>query len=324
MKNVLFIAPNYFDYYRIIQNALERKGYKVKWVDDRPSNNLFEKCILRVKPSLLKKKVNKFFENSIEKEMDNNHYDFVFVIMGQSFNSQQFLRLREKNKNCKFILYLWDNTRNFPTLVDLASAFDITYSFDRYDCNKYGYSFLPLFYSVSSYEKQEIIYDASFIGTIKNGKLPLVRKIVSEFENNNIRVMNYMYLQSRLVYLYYKMKDKDFAGTKMKDFSYKKVPYKENIKKLLQSRIVIDVPMKNQVGLSIRTLECLAMKRKMITTNEDVVNYDFYKPENIYVYKDKIDFNNVFFTKDYCDIDKRIFYEYSIEKWIEKIFKEDE
>ena len=322
MKKILFIAPNYFDYYKIIQKSLVDKGYDVTWMDDRPSNNIFEKCILRVKPSLLRGRIDNYFNDKIKNEFERKQYDIVFVIMGQSFNSKHFLNLKRLNSKCNFVLYLWDNTRNFPGLVDLATAFDKVYSFDKFDCKKYGYLFLPLFYSFPHFDNQDIIYDASFIGTIKNGKLPLVNNIVKDLESNNLCVMNYMYLQSKLVYMYYRIKDKDFTKTKIKDFKYKKMSYIDNINKSLQSRIIIDVPMKNQVGLSMRTIECMAMKRKLITTNEDVVNYDFYRPENIYVYKGKIDFKDVFFTEEYLDIDKNIVDDYSLEKWIDKIIEE--
>ena len=57
------------------------------------------------------------------------------------------------------------------------------------------------------------------------------------------------------------------------------------------SRCVLDSAQDGQLGLTIRVLEALGAKKKLITTNEDVINYDFYKPENIYVYEGKIDLN---------------------------------
>ena len=62
------------------------------------------------------------------------------------------------------------------------------------------------------------------------------------------------------------------------------------------SRCVLDSAQEGQMGLTIRVLEALGAKKKLITTNEDIVNYDFYNEENIYVYDGKtFDFNSPFF-----------------------------
>lgn len=50
-----------------------------------------------------------------------------------------------------------------------------------------------------------------------------------------------------------------------------------------KSKAVIDSPQSGQRGLTMRTLEVLGSNRKLITTNGDIVNYDFYDPANIFV-----------------------------------------
>ena len=62
-----------------------------------------------------------------------------------------------------------------------------------------------------------------------------------------------------------------------------------------------------------------AAKKKLITTNEDVVNYDFYRPENIYVYKGKIDLGDIFFEEDYKEVDQEIYEKYSLRSWLKEI-----
>lgn len=85
------------------------------------------------------------------------------------------------------------------------------------------------------------------------------------------------------------------------------------------SMCVLDSPQAGQTGLTIRVLEALGAKKKLITTNPDIVNYDFYRPENIYVYKGKIDLNNIFFKKPYMEIDNIIYSKYSLKSWLEEI-----
>ena len=73
------------------------------------------------------------------------------------------------------------------------------------------------------------------------------------------------------------------------------------------------------MGLTIRVLEALGAKKKLITTNKDIVNYDFYHPENIYVYDGKVDLENIFFTSEYFEIDYEIYKKYSLESWLKEI-----
>ena len=60
----------------------------------------------------------------------------------------------------------------------------------------------------------------------------------------------------------------------------------------------------------------------MITTNKDIVNYDFYHPQNILV----VDENNIqipedFVTSSYVEIDETILSNYKIENWVKPIFE---
>lgn len=324
MKKVLFIAPDFFNYSLIIKNKLIEKGYDVDWFDDRPSTNIIDKCLLRVNRNILKRKIKKYFYNKIYKAMEDKKYNIVFVILGQSFNQEMFNDLRKINPNAKYVLYLWDAVKNFPHIEDLAKAFDKVYSFDSYDCEKYRYEFLPLFYTEEKKSDLDIIYDVTFIGTIKKGKLSLFNKLKKELDNKYDRNYFYLYLQSKLVFFYNRLRNKEFKGAKIKDFKYERLSYAHNNKITLESNIILDIPMANQNGLSMRTFECMGYHKKIITTNKNVLNYDFYKPENIYYYDgEKIDFDNIFFKSKYLEIDEEILKKYSLDTWVDKLLMED-
>ena len=88
-----------------------------------------------------------------------------------------------------------------------------------------------------------------------------------------------------------------------------------------KTNIILDVNDRKQQGLTIRTLETLLAGKKMITTNKDIVNYDFYNRNNICV----IDRKNItipisFFDNEYENIDKEILYKYSVKGWIDDVF----
>ena len=83
------------------------------------------------------------------------------------------------------------------------------------------------------------------------------------------------------------------------------------------SRCVLDSAQDGQQGLTIRVIEALGAQKKIITTNEDVANYDFYCKENIYIYDGQgFDFNAPFFTRPYQKIEERIYKKYSLRNWL--------
>ena len=87
-----------------------------------------------------------------------------------------------------------------------------------------------------------------------------------------------------------------------------------------ESRCVLDSPQDGQIGLTIRVIEALGARKKLITTNEDIINYDFYTEENIYVYDGKsFDFNAPFFTKPYRQINQDIYEKYSLRNWLREM-----
>jgi len=63
----------------------------------------------------------------------------------------------------------------------------------------------------------------------------------------------------------------------------------------------------------------LFLEKKVITTNKDIVNYDFYSKNNIYIYipGEEIDFSSSFFQTKFTKIDN--FDCYSLHSWLKKI-----
>ncbi len=327
MKKILLLQTDYFGYQDKIRESFERKGFYVDWMDDRPSNNVISKGLIRINPKLQKKKIDKYFYQKIFPKAVKEQYDFVIVILGQSFSSKMFKNLKKEMKHSKFILYLWDSVKNFPQFVELSKGFDVTYSFDGDDCKNFGFNFMPLFFSnevtrlAESFPDNQIKYDVSFVGTIKKGKIPFLEQIRLQFSKKFNRIYFYYYLQSKLVFFFNKITNKEFKGKHMNDFSYKKMLYEDTLRLSMESNIVLDVPMANQKGLSMRTFETLAMKRKLITTNKSILNYEFYNPKNIYVFEKKIDFSNVFFNSKYDDKNQDKLNYYQIDNWTDRLIQ---
>lgn len=319
MANILFVSPDFFDYYKDISNEFKKMGHEVTWYNDRPSNSFIDKVIIRLNKKMLKKKIDKYLDKIIE-ENKNKKFDIVLFIFGQSFEKRHIHKLREANPNARFIYYTWDSIAAFPVIGELYSEFDVAYSFDDEDCKKYKMNFLPLFYSNEVIES-EIKYDCCAIQTIKVGKLENFDNIKKSLPEN-VKLYSYLYLQSKLVYLYYRLKYKIFKKYKMKDFNYKKLSRKEANKISSESNVVIDCQMKNQIGLTIRSFEALHLKKKLITSNANIKKYEFYTPNNIYVIEDykNINIPKNFFETEF-DENYKLSENYSIENFAKNLIK---
>jgi hypothetical protein len=71
----------------------------------------------------------------------------------------------------------------------------------------------------------------------------------------------------------------------------------------------------------MRTFEVLGKKRKLITTNRSIKNYDFYNASNILVIDRSCPvIDKKFINVDYQPLPANIYYKYSIDGWLEDIF----
>ncbi|MBP8794066.1 MAG: hypothetical protein KBH29_12885, partial [Lutibacter sp.] len=88
------------------------------------------------------------------------------------------------------------------------------------------------------------------------------------------------------------------------------------------SNVMLDVCREDQSGLSFRIFESMMYRKKLITNNSDVRNYDFYNPNNILIVnKDASNIYKDFFETAYQEIEKEIYSKYTLESWLKKVFE---
>lgn len=325
---LLLIMPNFFDYPKLISNELNRLGYSVDFYDDRPSTNPFIKAIIRVNKNFINWYIQKYFD-SIKRNISYKTYDIVFIISGQSlsFDEEMMDELRKLQPQARFILYQWDSLKNFPYIKRMEKFFDECYTFDRSDAENYKrLKFLPLFYNrqyeeIGKINPIDYKYDFCFVGTAHPKKYKFITEMSKKLMPVYPKQFIYFYYPSRIVYFYRKLMNPELKKAKIGDFNYVPIS-RENMQMVYQkSKCILDSPQEGQQGLTIRVLEALGAKKKIITTNADIVNYDFYCPENIYVYQGEFDFNAPFFKEPFKEIDQDIYQKYALRNWLKEILK---
>lgn len=96
-----------------------------------------------------------------------------------------------------------------------------------------------------------------------------------------------------------------------------KVDYATYLRLLDRSRCVVDIAQKNQPGLTRRPLEALFYKKKLITNNPDIRQYDFYNPKNIFIFGiDSVKTLTGFIQSPFEEVDEDIRKKYDVNEWI--------
>lgn len=330
MKKMLFIAPSFFGYYKEIIKELEKESFEVDYLCDAPSNSNISKALGRIDKRLIKKDTNKYYKEKVIPRINEKEYNYVFVIVGMTFSffPEMIKEIRKRNSKAKFIMYQWDGEENLPFVKEIQPFFDDVYTFDRVDAlTNEKYKFLPLFYSnyykdVGEKNIEKFEYDVSYIGTAHPQKIYKVNEMSKIFSKKLKKQFIYHYMPSKLKYYYHKLTSKEYRNVKLNDLKMEKLPLEKTMEVFEKSKCIFDAPQKGQKGLTIRTIECLGAKRKLITINEDIKNYDFYNEKNIYIYNGKLDENSIFFTSEFEELPQEIYEKYSLKNWLKTMIKD--
>ena len=195
-KKVIYIAPEFFGCDLAIERALLREGAQVFRLKDRPFSSAILKALTTLFTKLFKRLLDHYYLSKIEDIPSD--CDFVFVINGQTVSRKVLKRLKERNKNAKFVLYVWDSLKNRPTITSNSDLFDKRFIFEK--GNEPLFNFRPLFFEPKRRDKiTENIYSASFIGTAHTDRYLVINKIKKAVNSENC--FWYLFLQSKWVFL---------------------------------------------------------------------------------------------------------------------------
>lgn len=320
-KKVLLLAPKFFGYEFEIKKELENLGAKVIYFDERPKNDFFTKVLIRLNQKyFIKKKINDYYIY-IANETKGENIDYLFLVSPETIDIKKINYFKSLHPNIKVYTYMWDSIKNKKKSMQYIEVSDKFFTFDPSDVkinNKID--FLPLFY-IEDYKNLDDSmaheFDISFIGTIHSNRYQVVKSIQTE----GLRVFYFFYSPSKILFTLQRFLNKDFRSINLNDISFESLNKKQILVKISKSKAVIDIEHPDQKGLTMRTMEMIGAKKKLITTNSNIKEYDFYLPNNIYI----VDRNNPqisksFFESRYEELPQNIYDKYSLRNWIKQIF----
>lgn len=248
-----------------------------------------------------------YFQNQILQQIDEKQ-DIIFIIRPDLLALSLLKKLKDKSE--KLVAYYYDSCKKYPKQLEIAHFFEEIYSYEKEDIENYGFLETSNFIYDETIEPDEMIYDIFNISSYDSriDEILYLSKILSE---GGLKIHFILFNFKKLTFPHL------ISVTKYLDL-------KETKKLIAQSKAMIDIQRADQQGLSFRTFESLGYRKKLITTNKSVKNYDFYNPNNILVIDSKtidIDEIKTFLKIPYVEISREIIDRYSVKQFTNRIFK---
>jgi len=322
---ICVISFDFWGYDQHIVNTLCRKGIKSSHIKigDVTHANVRERIINAVSKIFLKKnlkseKRQKYVHDSLE---SLDHQDQILVLNPDTFDISTLRKIR--NHTDRMITYLYDSLERFPVEKDKLKLFDKIFSFDIADVQEYGFekltNYIYLQYIPAKLQRPEM--DLFYITSYDNKRVSFIKQLARRLSELDLKfqimIIGKKGWKHQLKNILIKIPQNLSVLFSIKKIDHRKLPdYYKNSKALL------DLTRKNQFGLSFRVFEALALEKKIITDNPNIKNYDFYNSNNILILNE--DCNNLeasFFESPYDTIPQEIYSYYTLDSWVERVFK---
>lgn len=311
---VTILSLDLYGFNKFIAQKLISNNIETNYINSAEFKYVYKNFGERLKNFLsktfLKKNLKKIKQtNFILNKIPNDIQDITLIVDPAHFNHIVLEEIRKKS--VKLIAYNYDSIAQLPLPADKISYFDEFYSFDKDDCKNYNFKFITNFiYST----KKDIITDyrlkAFTIQSKSNDRIRTLSKIADELDSLNINSYEF--------HVYGKTK-KGVNNNII--FFNARIPLNTFKNKMENSEILLDLVRDGQNGLSFRIFEAMALQKKLITTNKNIIDYDFYNPNNILVIdKKRPTISAEFLNSKYQPIPENIYNKYTLDQWIKTIF----
>lgn len=221
--------------------------------------------------------------------------------------------IRRINPDCQIVIFYWNRIGRYNSLPLHRISHNQIYSTDPADCRrfqlKYNHIFYPREYFTPSLniEENRLI----FIGTDK-GRLPYIAALEAVLKQGglscDIRVLS-------------SVRNKQYRRQYQNLLTDAPVPYEEYRKQLDHCNVLLDICQTGQTALTMRVLESIYLSKKLITQNQDIIHYDFYNPDNIFLLPENGQLPapqdiQEFLQKPFVPYPETILQAYSYEDWL--------
>lgn len=268
----------------LFRDLCEVEGIK-KYVIKRPRNRL-QAIISKINNnpktqkffSILGKRDVYFNKKYIINNIPHNGYLLINSYPMTLTSADFWLDIKDNRPDVKLVLLLVDSMgvkggHMVATRERLKQIkWDIILSYDKNDCEQYGFRYIGLnYYSPQKIEKEIIEYDLYYISIMKAGREKIIRQL------NDLCKINHVKYLFQIVTFFRRIT----YGKCIRKF----LPYDVIIKNIEKSNCILEILQDGQKMQTIRYLEAVCYKKKLLTNNDNIVKYPYYNEKFMRVFK---------------------------------------
>lgn len=199
-------------------------------------------------------------------------YDMFIVVSRKA--AKYAIKYIKKKTGKRVVVWYWNMVTDKELPPDYCKKNGCeAWSFDRDDCQKYGMRFGDTYYfppEVSEKKKSE--YSMFYVGINRPGREELLAGLGAYLKENGLQ---YLFNLTAI--------PTEPASIRAKYSP--RMRYEEIIKKINESNSILDLNRENQSGMTLRPMEALFYKRKLVTNNERITQYHIYDANNTFIIK---------------------------------------
>ena len=245
-----------------------------------------------------------------DKWWDNiQEYDTVIAIAYKS-TYKLFKILKKKYPYIRRIMYWWDPVMKTISPDEVEDSICEKWTFSQRDAKrynlKYNATFLPVEENVC--KKEESLYDIMFVGSVDKlycNRVPILCDVYEFCENNEITTSFHVLYHSKEKYRPFEMK--------------KSMGEREYYELVGQSNALLDIVEPGNEWMTLRPLEALYFKKKLISNNVDLEKEPLYHPDNVFILgKDNIEELPEFLHAPLSEMDDSVYDYYRFSAWLHR------
>ena len=238
-------------------------------------------------------------------------YKGKILIVSEALITYEYMKwLHKKCPDCKIILKYDNPVKPHYTPDGFPDEWCIKWTCDKDDAKKFNMRLYEGggYFSQWKVKKEEPEYDVFYVGKDKN-RLDKLNEIEKELQIHGAKTMFYITWE---------------RGWQHKDDGIHKpfLPYEKVLDYIGKSRAILHLLGGAQNGITLRIQESLIHKVKLITDDVNIVDYDFYNPNNIFILgKDDMNGLRHFLDTPYEDVKSDFFNHAFYDQMIEEVIR---
>lgn len=320
--SIIFGMPSVFGLADVIEEALQLSEFHVISLPRLSSNSKrypsaaawayakYRKLICHDKEAAKTMK-GKVLQQELQRQLGGRPADYALFISGDIYSPELLSFVRQHSKHGS-VNYQFDGLTRFPEIRTRQALFDRFYVFDPKDIAADGSTRLShnFYFPHLLHNLPTPQYDCYFTGTHHPSRSRQINAFAELASQLNLKL------------------DFTIVGKNIREHYHEHVAvstqaqsFRQNLASAAHSHILADFVVGDHQGLSFRTFEALGMKKKLITTNASVQQYDFYHPDNILIFNEQTDVDTlrVFLDRPYHQLPSEMVEKYSFHHWLNRV-----